>query len=356
MPHTATHSKTRCGNSRKGVTAIELIVVVGVLTILLSLVLPMIYAIRASAHKVQCSTNLRQIQQAMVMYSNDYSRLGEVYPDYITNLYGSSGQQGSGYINDLRAFVCPMDNTNAQKNSYGKTALKPIYSVTPKIPIDDKSDWAERYANGLNQQNCSYLYEFSNRICQTYVFNTSSGFTYWNDGTPSSFGSTYLVRYDSDFQQFYGANGQDPDPLLIDRARNYVTLPDGTTQGTITWQDAKFYQLENGDIFCSGLEDWTNGGYPQPPASAVEPTDYYLNNSDIYVDDSLKMGGYPRTWMPMIRCFWHQTPQKIDSEDTEQVLNVALDGNIFSSAPFWERTAFKYGKSIQGTNSDPNNP
>ena len=346
MPLNSKHPSA-CRPPYKGVTAIELIVVVGVLTILLSLVLPMIYSIRASAHKVQCSANLRQIQQAMVMYSNDYSRLGEVYPDYITNLYGSSGQQGSGYINDLRAFICPMDNSNALKNNYGKTALKPIYSISPPIPIDDKSDWAERFSNGSNQQNCSYLYEFSNRICQTYTFDTNSGFTYWNDSSPSSFGSTYLVRYDADFEQFYGANGSDPDPLLIDRNRLYTKLADGTSQGTITWQDAKFYQLENGDIFCSGYEDWTNGGYPQPPASATEPTDYYLTNG---TEDKYKMGGYPRTWMPMIRCFWHQTPQKIDNEDTEQVLNVALDGNIFSSAPFWERTAFKYGKSIQDTN------
>lgn len=322
-----------------GVTAIELVVVVGILTVLLSLVVPMVSQIRASARKTQCSANLRQIQQALAMYSVDNSRLGEVYPNYITNLYG--GGQGTGYINDMRAFVCPADDTGAFRNRYGKTALKPIYSLTPPIPLDDKSDWAERQANGNGQWNSSYLYEFSNRICQTYSYDTNTGFCYWNDNSPSSFCNTYLAVFDPDFG-YLASNGSDPDPLLIDRRRDYSTVG-GETQGYITWQDAKFFQLDNGDIYCTGYEDYTNGGFPQPPPGYSDPQEYYDANG-IY-DDKLKMGGYARTWMPIVRCFWHQTAQKIDNEDTEQVLNVSLDGNTFMSSPFWERTAFKYGKT-----------
>jgi hypothetical protein len=55
---------------------------------------------------------------------------------------------------------------------------------------------------------------------------------------------------------------------------------------------------------------------------------------------------YPRTWFPIIRCFWHQTPMHIDSETYEEVQNMSLAGNVFNSAPYWERTAFKYGARI----------
>lgn len=339
---------------RRGVTIIEVLVVVGAITVLLSLVLPMVYGIRASARRTQCAANMRGIHQAMMMYSIDNARVGEVYPGYITNLYGSGGD-GGGYVSDPRMFVCPMDDTNATKNRYGNTALKPIYSLSPAIPKDDKSDWAERIDSSKNTWNCSYLYEFSTRICQTYTVdlaNIDFGGS-WNDYSPSSFGNTYLVFYDSDAEAYWGADGYDPDPLYLDRTRNFSDV-DGWTTGYVTWQDAKFWQLAYGDIYCTGYEDWTNGGYPAPPGEFKDPIDWYIDH-DIW-EDKYKMGGYSRTWMPMIRCFWHQTPQKIDNEDVELVQNVALDGNIFNSAPFWERTAFKYGFSVSGENETPVEP
>ena len=342
MQHTP-HSLQR---QPAGLTAIEIVVVVGILTILLSLVLPMIYSIRAGARKIQCTANLRQVQQALAMYSNDNSRLGEVYPAYLTNVYGSSGSGTSGYINDIRAFVCPMDDTGATKNKYSKTALKPVYSTTPAIPLDDKNDWAERVANGQGQWNCSYLYEFSGRACQSYVFN-DTGFSEWNGDSPSNFCSTYLVYYDGDLEWFSWGNSVDPDPLLVDRNRIFVAT-NGLQIGTVTWQDAKFYQLNYGDIYCTGSEDWTTGGLPEPPADGYEPSDFYYDNG---YQDRYKMSSYPRTWMPVARCFWHQGTRTIDSETVEHVLNVSLDGNVFESAPYWERTAFKYGRQM-GDNPD----
>ncbi len=332
---------------RRGLTITEVLVVVGAITVLLSLVLPAVYQIRASARRIQCAANMRGIHQAMMMYSVDNARVGEVYPAYITNLYGVGGDAG-GYVSDARMFVCPMDDTNATKNRYGNTALKPVYSLSPPIPQDDKSDWAERNDFNKKTWNCSYLYEFSTRICQSYTIDDFGGT--WTEYSPSNFGSTYLVYYDSDIE-LYSPTDWGFDPLFIDRLRD-LTIVDGVpVSGYVTWQDAKFWQLAYGDIYCTGYEDWSAGGFPAPPGDFKDPIDFY-DEHEIW-DDKYKMSGYPRTWMPMIRCFWHQTPQKIDSEDFEMVQNVALDGNVFNSAPFWERTAFKYGFSLSGDNEVP---
>ena len=49
--------------------------------------------------------------------------------------------------------------------------------------------------------------------------------------------------------------------------------------------------------------------------------------------------GYPRTWFPVVRCFWHM--RKTDDSMEVQVQNIAMDGNFFLSGPKWEIDAVK---------------
>ena len=179
-----------------GFTLIELIVVVGILIIALSLLMPLFSGIRAQARKALCSHNFNMIHQALTMYSVDNSQAYEHYPAYLTNLYTVDSADLSSiksYINDDRVFICPSDSTKATQNIYNVTALKPIFSVSPAVPIDDKHDWAERQVNGLGQRNCSYLYEFSGRIAETYMPDTTYEFGgSWNYDL-SDFGDSYLV-------------------------------------------------------------------------------------------------------------------------------------------------------------------
>ena len=75
---------------------------------------------------------------------------------------------------------------------------------------------------------------------------------------------------------------------------------------------------------------------------------YNTINDPPYRDD-LRMRGYPRTWMPIVRCFWHMNPKDVDNERLEQVLNMTLDGTTFYSAPGWEQTAWKYGRQASAS-------
>src|SRR5688572_13878016 len=72
---------TRLRTSRAAFTLVELLVVIGIITVLLGLLMPMMARARQQAQLTACKSNLRSIGQALEMYSNDYRR----FPDGITS-------------------------------------------------------------------------------------------------------------------------------------------------------------------------------------------------------------------------------------------------------------------------------
>lgn len=81
---------------------------------------------------------------------------------------------------------------------------------------------------------------------------------------------------------------------------------DSNADGVVSWGETKWYQLRNGDQFTKSSTNWP-------------------------------ITGYPSTYFPVVRCFWHAKKPN-DNKETE-ILNVAVDGNIFESGPKWESNA-----------------
>jgi prepilin-type N-terminal cleavage/methylation domain-containing protein/prepilin-type processing-associated H-X9-DG protein len=71
MRSTALLPGTRHSQCRAAFTLVELLVVIGIIGLLISILLPALGRARQQANKVACESNLRQIGQAMVLYTMD---------------------------------------------------------------------------------------------------------------------------------------------------------------------------------------------------------------------------------------------------------------------------------------------
>jgi prepilin-type N-terminal cleavage/methylation domain-containing protein/prepilin-type processing-associated H-X9-DG protein len=109
---------------KKGFTLVELLVVIGIISILIAMLLPALNKAREAAKSVQCMSNLRQVAMALISYTNEnrgfFPPASPLRPDgngYDTTkytLYWSSRLISEKYLSSWQNLTCPeAPNLNA---------------------------------------------------------------------------------------------------------------------------------------------------------------------------------------------------------------------------------------------------
>ena len=261
----------------RGVTLTEIVILLSIILLVMGIGITGYSFMVEQSNRAECTNNLTQIQLAIEQYRQSHNRKnpkwlselvreGFLTRDLIPNgiavtefkALPESDKLYSKKPNFSKLFLCPSDVSDGMHG--GKPDIEGS-SANQYRETDHhtKSDPKSRISDDLITP-CSYLYELNGSECV------------WWDG--------YL--YD---------NGSDMEATL-DTDRN----------GEISWQEAKHYQLNDGDEF--------NGGK-----------------------------SYPKNRFPIVRCFWHI--EDIDSQDDEDVLNMSEGGNIYWTTVKWEKTANK---------------
>ena len=100
--------------TKQAFTLIELLVVIAVIAILAALLLPALSRAKASAKRIACTGNVRQINLAVRMYADDHSDAiayytNEIYFAYKENILSYVGQAGNASSSNA-VFVCAADD------------------------------------------------------------------------------------------------------------------------------------------------------------------------------------------------------------------------------------------------------
>lgn len=102
--------------SRKGFTLVELLVVIGIIAMLIAMLLPVLNRTRMQARTVACASNLKQIANWGLMYSQEYHGILPMDTDGTTIstwlgivpgrwMWGAGGSDAKGKITSMRMYV-----------------------------------------------------------------------------------------------------------------------------------------------------------------------------------------------------------------------------------------------------------
>ncbi len=145
----------------RGFSLVELIVVMAIMSLLATLVFPVVGRTVARARQTECRSNLRQFASALMIYRSEHRGRN---PGWLSNLYPD-------YVDSRELYLCPSDRSRGKdggKPISDAAALSGAFGVGQQFEeTDDNSGNTDRLDLGANPdiERCSYLYEFCAPEC-----------------------------------------------------------------------------------------------------------------------------------------------------------------------------------------------
>ncbi len=175
---------------RRGFTLIELLVVIAIIAILAAILFPVFAKAREKARQASCTSNVKQISLAVLMYAQDYDerfpperngidalewfRTGTI----VWTTYANYQPLVFAYVKNREAFMCPSSRfgTTAEQFAYDYSMNSSLSTGTPPLKLGQVEVPAETLMIG------DATYEWVDRAARIYARHNSGAILGFCDG------------------------------------------------------------------------------------------------------------------------------------------------------------------------------